>query len=456
MRPFPNRQRTLSMYAAEIPAQKRWNKIDDILDCGPEIAVLVFNDLTTHPDGTPKKNTGSRGMNAGMVLRFVVVKMLERLTYRRLHERVADSIVLREFCGIPFGPIPSFRTLQENIKKLRPATLEQINRIIVKYAIDNGIEDGKNARLDTTGVETNIHYPTDASLLWDAIRVLTRVLSACEIQFPRLRGLFQNHLRAAKKLLFKINNARGKDGIKALCRNLIKLVRKAVAYARTALNQLPSCEAQTFEQTIAKVELATTLNQLLPLADIILDQARRHVLKGENVPVSEKLVSIFEPHTDILVKGQRDVVFGHKILFAVGKSNIILDCAVFRGNPADSEEFVPALKRLEAVLGHVPPNAATDGGFASKHNAQSAQAMGVVNVAFSSPKGSKIVQAITETRVYKRLCKWRAGIEGIISAGKRAFGLDRCPWSGFESFQAYVQCAVLAFNLQQIARHLLA
>ena len=148
-------------------------------------------------------------------------------------------------------------------------------------------------------------------------------------------------------------------------------------------------------------------------------------------------------------------MFGHKILLSAGK-NIILDCDVFLGNPADANLYVPALKSVEALLEQVPPNVATDGGFASKNNAQTAIDMGVINVAFSSPKGSKIVQTITESGTYKRLCKWRAGIEGIISALKRAFGLRRCSWSGYQSFQAYVHCAVLAFNLQQIARALLA
>lgn len=173
------------------------------------------------------------------------------------------------------------------------------------------------------------------------------------------------------------------------------------------------------------------------------------------MPVDQKIVSLFEPHTDILVKGKRNVVLGHKVLISAGKSNLILDCIISRGNPADSEQFITPLERLSTVLGHMPARVATDGGFASKDNAERAQEMGVEVVAFSSPKGSKIVEAIRETRVYKRLCKWRGGIEGIISAAKRAFGLDRCTWLGFESFKAYVQCGVLAFNLQQIVRHLL-
>ena len=455
MRPVPNRQRSLSMNSTGISAQDKWEKIGEILDACPTITALVFNDLTTHPDGTPKKNTGAPGMDATMVLRFAIVMFIEQLSYRMLYERVADSIILRDFCGIPFGLLPSFSTLQDNIKKLRPATLEEINSIIVKYAVEKGVEDGNDVRMDTTGVETNIHTPTDASLLWDVIRVLTHVLFECECQFPQLHGLFQNHLVAAKTLLYKINNEQKKDIKKNLYAKLIKIARKVVAYARIALERLGLFDPLTAEQMIAQIELTAKLEHLLPMADTIIDQAFRRVLKEENVPVDEKVFSIFQPHTDILVKGKRDPVFGHKILLSAGK-NIILDCDVFLGNPADANLYVPALKSVEALLEQVPPNVATDGGFASKNNAQTAIDMGVINVAFSSPKGSKIVQTITESGTYKRLCKWRAGIEGIISALKRAFGLRRCSWSGYQSFQAYVHCAVLAFNLQQIARALLA
>lgn len=187
-----------------------------------------------------------------------------------------------------------------------------------------------------------------------------------------------------------------------------------------------------------------------------MGQSRRRVLLGEDVPAQEKVLSIFEPHTDILKKGQREIVYGHRVLFTGGKSNLILDSVTERGNPADAARFIPALDRQKEPYGHLPEQVATDAGFASKPNARKALARGVKDLVFVAPQHKSLRELIKETRAYKQLRKWRAGIEGIISAGKRAFGLDRCTWSGFQSFKAYVQLAVPAFNLQTLARHLLA
>lgn len=455
MRAISNPQSLLSFFIVTVSAKKLWDTISGILDARPEINLLVFTDLTTYPNGKAKKNTGAGGMAAAAVLRFAVVKMVLALSYRELHDRVEDSIALREFCGIPFGPIPSFTTLQNNIKQLRDTTLQRINEIIVQYAMDQGIEDGRDARLDTSGVESNIHHPTDATLLWDVVRVLVRLLHASEEVAPDAHGCFTDHHRAAHKLLLKIVNDTREKTRKERYRQLIKLARNTVGYAEVVLEKLQAWGTHSVDFLVERIELSATIEGILPLAATVIDQATRRVLNGEQVPVSEKIVSIFEPHTDILVKGKRDVVFGHKILISSGRSNLILDCIIFRGNPADSDNLIAPLERLRAILGHIPKNVATDGGFASKDNAERAQAMGVETVAFSSPKGSKIVEAIRGTRLYKRLCKWRAGIEGIISAVKRAYGLDRCTWRGYESFKAYVQCGVLAFNLHQIACHLL-
>ena len=168
------------------------------------------------------------------------------------------------------------------------------------------------------------------------------------------------------------------------------------------------------------------------------------------------MLSIFEPHTDIIKKGQREIVYGHKILLTGGKSNLILDCVIQRGNPADATQFIPAIDRQKELYGQIPKQVATDAGFASKSNARKALDQGMKDVVFVAPTHKSPPEAIKNTRTHKKLRKWRAGIEGVISATKRAFGLDRCTWSGFESFKAYVQVAVLAFNLQTLARHLLA
>ena len=430
--------------------------IASILEASPEIEQRVWEDLTADGKGGRKKPTGAQGMPAEQVVRFAVVKMKERLSYRRLQARVADSICLRGFCLVGPEEVPVFTTLQENIKRIRAQTWKAINDIVTGYARDRGVEDGQRVRIDTTGVKTDIHYPTDSHQLWDSVRVLARILQRVETDVARVRGAFHDHRRAAKRLFYRIQNTRGQDNKKPLYKRLIALAEKTVAYGRTALNALAANQCVCFEEMLTAAEHAAQLNEFVPLAERVIDQSRRRVLLGEDVPADEKVLSIFEPHTDIIKKGQREILYGHKVLFTGGKSNLILDCAIERGNPADAAQFIPALDRHEEQFGQMPGQVATDAGFASKANARDARTKGVKDVVFAAPRKKDAPDTDRDSKTYKRLRKWRSGIEGIISATKRAFGLDRCTWSGFESFQAYVQLAVLAFNLQTLARHLLA
>ncbi len=455
MRPVSDPQRTIRFQSTGTKAQKLWDKMSEILDANPQIARRVHGDLCRHANGEPKRNTGAKGMTADQVLRFAVVKTCEELSYRKLADRVDDSIILREFCRIPFGAIPKFTTLQENIKKLCPQTLDDVHDLLIGYACRAGVEDGKKIRIDSTAVQSNIHHPTDARQLCDGVRVLTRILRQAQSQIERLRGRFHDHGRLAKKLLFKINNTRGAEKRKPLYKRLIETARKMACYAREALEELAPARCPGFDELLVAAALRVALEEFTPLVEGVIGQTVRRVLKGESVPAQEKIVSIFEPHTDIIVKGQREIVYGHKIFLTGGKSNLILDCSVERGNPADSEQFKPAIERHIERFGQAPRDVATDGGFASKVNGAWARSKGAVNVAFSALKGNKLCEIVQSDRVYKRLRKWRAGIEGIISAAKRAYGLTRCTWRGFDSFQAYVRLGVFAFNLKTLANQLL-
>jgi len=456
MRLITNPQTTFCFQHTTSSGKEQWRKIAEIMDANPQIAAMVWNDLNTKSDGCPKKDTGAKGMSAEQVLRFAIVKMREGLSYRGLHDRVDDSITLRELCKTPFDRVPAFTTLQENIKKLRPQTLARINDVIIRYARERKIENGNQVRMDTTAIESNIHHPVDSEQLWDCVRVITRILRGIETEVPRLHGRFSDHTRAAKRLRYKLHNVRGKENRKALYRRLIKLTRNVVAYGRQAIQELHPLRCLPCEDPLLAIAFAGELEHFLPLAQAVIAQSERRVLHGEAVPAQQKVVSIFEEHADIIKKGQREIIYGHKVLFTGGKSNLILDCAIKRGNPADAEQFIPALERHRQRFGRAPKKVATDGGFASKDNAVQARGMGVQDIAFSSLKGNKLSELVKSERTYKRLRKWRAGIEGIVSATKRAFGLDRCTWSGFESFQSYVLLGVLAFNLQTLARHLLA
>lgn len=436
--------------------QKQWKIVSQILDAHTSFAQGVWDDLCRGKNGVPKKSVGAKGMTADQVLRFAIVKMTEELSWRALAERVDDSIVLREFCHIPFDKIPRFTTLQGNIKRVRPETLQRIHDELMGYAVREGVESAQRVRIDSTATETNIHHPTDARQLADGIRVLTRTLQRAQQEVERLRDLFHDHTRVAKRLLHKINNVRGQEKRKPLYKRLLSVAKTVMDYAQQAIELLAPEQCSSMEEFLVATELRASLQHFAALTAVVAKQTRRRVLQGESVPAQEKIVSLFEPHTDIIVKGQRDTVFGHKVFLSAGKSNLILDCVIEKGNPADSEMFPILLDRHIQRFGTPPRDLAADGGFASKINGTTAKSKGVRNVAFSISKGIPIEELVQSQRLYKCLRKWRAGIEAVISVGKRAYGLTRCMWRGFESFKAYIHWGVLAYNLHTLAKRLAA
>ena len=189
------------------------------------------------------------------------------------------------------------------------------------------------------------------------------------------------------------------------------------------------------------------LEDLLPVMKQVYDISYRKEIKGEKVPSNEKIFSIFERHTDIIVKGSRDIVFGHKINLTSGKSNLILDCYFERGNPADTKLYAPTLDRVIDNYGKVPRDSAVDGGFASKENMRHSVEKGLTNVVFNKIVGSMKNQA-TSRNMETRLKKWRSGIEANISNLKRGFKIHRCNWKGWEHFQAKVLWSVFAYNIR--------
>jgi IS5 family transposase len=193
-----------------------------------------------------------------------------------------------------------------------------------------------------------------------------------------------------------------------------------------------------------------------PLIERVISQTERRVFDGEAVPASEKVVSLFEPHTDIIVKGSRKVQYGHKLNLVSGRSGLILDVVIERGNPADSQRFVPMLERHAKRYGCMPRQAAADGGYASTENLRVAKDKGVEDVAFHKKRGLAIEDMVKSQWVYRRLRNFRAGIEAGISCLKRAYGLARCTWKGLAHFHAYVWSSVVAYNLSVFARHRLA
>lgn len=418
--------------------------ISQVLSLHPAIAELIEQDLVR---GLTRPETGARGMSGDQVLRVLLLKQMNGFSYRELEFHLADSVTYRTFCR--FGalePTPSRATLAENLKKVSAETLEAIGAVVIHYAATTGVERGRKVRVDSTVVEANVHAPTDSSLLWDGVRVLTRLLKRTNEDFGF--RLYADHTRRAKRRMLAIQHTGSPSKRRAAYRDLLKVAAKTLGYAQRAVKHL---KANTGRQG-----LADEIAHYTELLEQVISQTRRRVLDGEKVPASEKLVSLFEPHTDVIRKDRRDTLYGHKIVLTGGTSGLILDCKIETGNPADATLALPMLQRQTALYGRPPRQAALDGGFASKNNLRDAKELGIADVCFQKKRGLKVTDMTRSSWVYKRLRDFRAGIEGLISFLKRAFGLDRCTWRGAQSFQSYVQASVLSANLLTLARHLLA
>jgi IS5 family transposase len=423
-----------------------------LLDEVPEIVDLVYRDLTA---GT-SSGAGRQGMTAEQVFRCAVLKHLHGFTYEELELFLQDSWSMRAFARLRPEQEPTDTTLQANIARIRPETWEAINGLLVKLAQEKAIEKGRKVRIDTTVVETDIHPPTDASLLWDGIRVLTRLLEEGQALRPAPRYRFANHLRVAKKRLLAIRNSRSDEARLQPYRDMVEIALKVAGYTQEALGVLQAWTGENETQRRHGTWIAQEMRRVLELLLRVIHQTRRRVFNGEAVPAQEKIVSLFEEHTDILAKSRRETQFGHKVCRVTGASSMVLDCVIERGNLADSDLFARMLERQEALYGRPPRQSAADGGFASKANLAAAKEKGVRDVCFAKKRGLRLAAMAKSPWVYRLLKNFRAGIEANISVLKRAFGLDCCTWSGWRGFLAYVWSAIIAYNLTILVRGILA
>jgi IS5 family transposase len=430
-------------------AAKELQAISRLLDNHPNLAAMVWQDLVAASGAeTPQ---GAYGLTADQVLRALLVKQMNGFSYRELEFHLMDSLSYRRFCGLGFvDKCPSKSALQAAIKAIRTETLAAITLTVLAIPEVRKIEPGRQVRIDSTVVTTNIHQPTDSSLLWDCVRVLTRLMKQARKILGREKIVFSSRLRRAKRRHIGISNAKKPGDRTRLYRDLIGVAEETRAAAASALEQVKSGSSAIL------VELGEDLAWYLELTDRVLSQTRKRVLEGKKVPASEKIASIFEVHTDIIVKDRRETQFGHKICLTGGKSSLILDCVISDGNPADSTLAEVMIDRQVENFGRPPRQAAFDGGFASRPNLQAIKNKGVETVVFSKRRGIAISEMARSAWVFRRLRRFRAGIEGNISFLKRIFGLDRCTWRSLESFKSYVWSSILAFNLVIIARHLLS
>jgi len=414
------------------------------LDRHRELSEWVSADLSA----ATVRATGRRGLPAESVLRCALLKQYRQLSYQELAFHLSDSASFQAFARLPGHLFPKKSVLQRTISQIRPETWERINGALLADAQAERLEQGNKVCIDSTVTKTLIHPPTDNSLLWDGVRVMVRLLEAARAMVPTGVLDFRNHRRVAKKRSRAIIYTRAKDKQVTLYRDLIRVTYNTLGFLEHAEGVL----AVTAPASPARAAWQAQVTHYKPLIRQIIDQAERRVLHGERVPASEKLFSLFEPHTDIIRKGQREICYGHKLNLSMGRSGLILDAVIEQGNPHDTDRFVPMLERHIDHFGRAPRQLAVDGGYASRENLAAAKARGVADVAFHKKRGMRIEAMVRSHWVYRQLRNFRAGIESGISCLKRAYGLSRCTWRGLTHFKSFVWSSVVAYNLVLMAR----
>lgn len=444
MRKKHQKQMSLMESGLEHPRAKELDRISRILDSIPTIAEMVLQDLA---DGVKDRRAGAEDMTAEQVLRATIIKQTEGFSYEELAFHLVDSRTYRNFCRIGFTH-KGFKksALCKNIKAISPETWESINQLLVAYGEDRKIEKGKQSRIDCTVVCSNIHKPLDSSLLWDSVRVLARILKTMKEDLG-VKINFRNHSKRAKRRMLGIENAKSEKIRVKQYRDLLRVTEKTIGYSKTAASALAShCFTDPVQGALA-MALEKDLEELIPLAEKVLDQTIRRVIHGEQVPATEKVVSLFEPHTDIIKKVRRETFYGHKVCLSGGRSNLISDCLIVEGNPADSTLTVEMLDRHDQIYGRYPLKASLDSGFASKANLEAAKSRGIKDVCFAKKRGLKEEDMCRSPWMFKKLRRFRAGIESGISWLKRSFGFWRCTWKSFRSFKSYVWACIVSANL---------
>ncbi len=420
--------------------------VDSILQAHPEMVSLVDKDIRKgegqHPLG--RQDTPS----VEQIMRAAIYKELKGLEYRELAYHQEDSRICARFVKIDEKRPFSFQVYQKYISKITGETLHEIIFRINEIAVNEGLEDIKQIRQDTTTVESNIHYPTNNSLVWDCIRRSNDLLEKLSHEISGFT--YRDYTKGAKKTYFKINNApRNTDRKVALFHKQLNTFTKSINQVSNVVKK-----KQYYGDSMKVMGLLFTLEELLGQMHQVYNVTRRKEIDGEKVPNEEKIFSIFEPHTDIIVKGGREVVFGHKVNLVSGKSNLILHCDVLEGNPSDSGLYQSATKAVIQNYEITPRDSVGDGGFASKENVDFAESQGITNIVFNKIRGS-LQNIVTSDNMETRLKKWRSGIEAVISNFKRGFDLTRCYWKGMEHFSRKVLWSVIGYNIRVLSRLLI-
>lgn len=429
----------------QVEYRAKYEGVSTILEANPEVVELVHRDLLTLSDGSEDGREAT--YTSENVLRALVVHVLEGGSYRHTAVEIAEKEFLHGFLRLGNRPPMGSSFLCMCFKAIEPETWKRINQVLGQYGVENGKITPEEVRTDTTVTETNIHYPTDSSLLWDSWRVMVRLINQARELCP---GICPNrfHEKKVKKLYlfvcryFKSSSKRRQGKAKRKLIQLLEHVKNVVQIVEGLVSRFEASELEGLQA------LATEMNGFLPAVKNVASVAERVQVLGERVPAREKTYSIFEQHTELIKRGraQKPVEFGHKVQVTQTKEKFITDYEVMKLQKPDQELTEPTVDNHQEQFGSYPTVVAADKGFRA-----SAEVMANVE----EKVDVVAIPARPSDWGREELKPWqsfRSGIEGSISVLKRAFRLCRCFYRGFKSYAASIGMSIVCHNLVQLAR----
>ena len=442
MRETRNAQRSIFDSYSSHPLGQQLAELSDLLDSQPGALSLIEQDFRTDETG----KSGACGLSVESTYRCLLLKQILQISYEKLSFHLSDSQTYRTFARLKVDQVPSRAGLHGAIRCIQAQTLKQVNTHHVENLICTGTINVDKLRIDSTVTESNIAPPSDSQLLADSVRVLSRLMSQSK-QRTGIKIGFTDQRQKSKSLSYRIFNEK-KAGKLQLYPKLLGCASITLKQSYRAIDQvkLVGKSTEACQSWTAKME------HYIGLLLQVIDQTQRRIYNEETVPAEEKIVSIFEPHTDIIVKGSRDVQYGHKINLATQQDGFITYLNIESGNPSDAILYQEVVQACQTDYQQVPNTVVADGCYASQDNVKQAKAHGVKKNVFTKPVGLTLTDMGVKKKTFDALRNFRAGVEGNISELKRVFGVDKVTWKGQEGFDAFVWASTLCYNLVRTVR----
>lgn len=408
------------------------------------------------------RTRGRRGVAAEIVLRLMLLKHIRNWSFQDLEREVRPNLLYREFTRVGSGKVPDAKTLGRQAQAWGPEVVERIHQRMVELAIENKVVQGRKMRVDTTVVETNIHYPTDSSLLGDGDRVLTRLMKKVTAIAGAAGTKLRNRMRSVQRRVAEIaraSRAKGeklKEKIPPLYRKLLGITGRVMGQAKRFSSEIASGIKRSSDvlKQAALEGLKREIDDMMATAKKVVHQTKARVFGGDT-HVEGKILSVFEDSTEVIRKGKasKPTEFGKMVKIQEAENQVVIDFEVYDQKPSDSDLLIPSIETHQERMGRTPDLAAADAGFYSAKNLAEAEEMGVkrVSVPNRSTK-SPARRQYQKQRWFKRGQKWRTGSEGRISVLKRRHGMRRSLYKKEAGMKRWVGLAVIADNLINIGK----